>query len=148
MRHGSGSTNRRQRNNRSPRRGGSGNGGNGGGNNRSQVYDSNGPDVRIRGTANQVAEKYDALAKDAAGAGDMILAESYLQHAEHYVRIMGAWEDRSPYQAPVGEAVVETIADESGVEDSAEKFVSKKPAPRPAQDDLGLPSSLFGPVDA
>lgn len=147
MRHGSAS--RRQRNNRSPRRGG-GNGGNGGGNSRSQVYDSNGPDVRIRGTANQVAEKYEALAKDAAGAGDLILAESYLQHAEHYVRIMGSWEDRSPYQAPVGEAVVESLDAEveTAAEDTAEKFVSKKPASRPAQDDLGLPSSLFGPVDA
>lgn len=143
MRHGSASSSRRQRNNRSARRG---SGGGNGGNSRSQVFDSNGPDVRIRGTANQVAEKYDALAKDAAGAGDLILAESYLQHAEHYVRIMGSWDDRGSYQAPAvaGEAVVESLEEENSSEETAERFVSKKPAARPAQDDLGLPSSLFG----
>ena len=57
---------------------------------RSQTFDSNGPDVRIRGTATQVYEKYCALAKDAIGAGDSIMAENYLQHAEHYSRIMNA----------------------------------------------------------
>lgn len=56
---------------------------------RNQVYDSNGPDVRIRGTAHQVAEKYLALAKDASSAGDIIVAENYYQHAEHYIRIIG-----------------------------------------------------------
>lgn len=55
---------------------------------RMQVYDSNGPDVRIRGTAHQVAEKYLALAKDASSAGDPIMAENYYQHAEHYIRII------------------------------------------------------------
>ncbi|MFP4098121.1 MAG: DUF4167 domain-containing protein [Alphaproteobacteria bacterium] len=55
---------------------------------RAQVYDSNGPDVRIRGTAHQVAEKYLALAKDAHSAGDSIVAENYFQHAEHYIRII------------------------------------------------------------
>ena len=63
------------------------------GKNRSQVFDSNGPDVRIRGTAHQVFEKYMALAKDAAGAGDRILAESYTQHAEHYQRTINNWEE-------------------------------------------------------
>jgi hypothetical protein len=55
---------------------------------RVQIFDSNGPDVRIRGNAYQVNEKYLALAKDAASAGDRILAESYLQHAEHYQRLI------------------------------------------------------------
>lgn len=57
---------------------------------RSQTFDSNGPDVRIRGTASQVYDKYCALAKDAIGAGDSIMAENYLQHAEHYLRILNA----------------------------------------------------------
>ena len=83
MRHGS--SNRRQRN-----RGGSRRGGN---QQRSQVFDSNGPDVRIRGTAHQVTEKYAALDKDTASSGDSILAESYLQHAEHYQRIISSWDD-------------------------------------------------------
>ncbi len=51
-------------------------------------YDSNGPDVRVRGTANQVFEKYQTLARDAQSSGDRIAAENYLQHAEHYYRIM------------------------------------------------------------
>ena len=59
---------------------------------RNQVFDSNGPDVRIRGTAYQVLEKYMNLAKDAYTSGDKVLYESYLQHAEHYQRIIGTWE--------------------------------------------------------
>lgn len=138
MRHGSAS--RRQRNNRSSARRGGGNP------QRSQVFDSNGPDVRIRGTASQVAEKYEALAKDAAGAGDFILAESYLQHAEHYIRVMGVWADERPaYTAPESSDDGDD-GEESG--ESVERFVSRKqqaaPAQKPTQDDLGLPSSLFG----
>lgn len=53
---------------------------------RVHTFDSNGPDVRIRGNAYQINEKYLTLARDAASAGDRILAESYLQHAEHYQR--------------------------------------------------------------
>jgi hypothetical protein len=55
---------------------------------RVQTFDSNGPDVRIRGNAYQINEKYVTLARDAASAGDRILAESYLQHAEHYQRMI------------------------------------------------------------
>ena len=54
---------------------------------------SNGPEVRIRGTAHQVVEKYLALAKDSASMGDRILSESYLQHAEHYQRIINSWDE-------------------------------------------------------
>jgi len=53
-------------------------------------YESNGPDVKIRGTAQQVAEKYAALARDAQSSGDRVMAENYLQHAEHYNRIIAA----------------------------------------------------------
>lgn len=56
--------------------------------NANRHYDSNGPDVRIRGTASQIFDKYQSLARDASSSGDRILAESYLQHAEHYFRIM------------------------------------------------------------
>ena len=74
-----------------------GGGGGGGGNNpnrrqnvplRHQTFDSNGPDVRIRGNAFQVYEKYLALSRDANSSGDRVAAENYLQHAEHYVRII------------------------------------------------------------
>jgi Domain of unknown function (DUF4167) len=53
-------------------------------------YESNGPDVKIRGTAAHIAEKYMSLARDALASGDLVSAESYLQHAEHYNRIIMA----------------------------------------------------------
>lgn len=53
-------------------------------------YESNGPDVKIRGTAAHIAEKYMSLARDALASGDTVGAESYLQHAEHYNRIIMA----------------------------------------------------------
>ena len=55
-----------------------------------RTYESNGPDVKIRGSAQQVADKYGALARDAMSAGDRVMAENYLQHAEHYNRIIAA----------------------------------------------------------
>jgi len=53
-------------------------------------YESNGPDVKVRGNAGHVAEKYMSLARDAHAAGDVVGAENYLQHAEHYNRIVMA----------------------------------------------------------
>lgn len=84
--------------------GGGGNGGNGGQHGaprgeqprrsaaslRNQSFDSNGPDVRVRGNAWQVFEKYQSLARDAQMAGDRVAAENFLQHAEHYYRIIEA----------------------------------------------------------
>lgn len=57
---------------------------------RHQTFDSNGPDVRVRGNAWQVYEKYQSLARDASSSGDRIAAENYQQHAEHYYRIIEA----------------------------------------------------------
>lgn len=51
-------------------------------------YESSGPDVKIRGNAQHIAEKYAALARDAQASGDRVMAENYLQHAEHYTRII------------------------------------------------------------
>lgn len=78
--------------------GGGGGGGGGGGNgagrprppHRSQTFDSNGPGLKIRGNAYQVFERYVALAREAASAGDRIAAENLYQHAEHYFRVMNA----------------------------------------------------------
>ena len=58
--------------------------------NRNHVFDSNGPDIRLRGTAQQLFEKYLQLGRDATGAGDRVTAEGYFQHAEHYFRILNA----------------------------------------------------------
>jgi len=51
-------------------------------------YESNGPDVKIRGNAQHIADKYTTLARDAQASGDRVMAENYLQHAEHYLRII------------------------------------------------------------
>lgn len=56
----------------------------------SRSYESNGPDVKIRGTASHIADKYTQLARDAHASGDTIAAENYHQHAEHYLRIIAA----------------------------------------------------------
>lgn len=103
--------------NRRPRgRGGNRRGGN---NNRMQVFDSNGPDVRIRGTAHQICEKYITLAKDARASGDYVTAESYLQHAEHYQRIISTWNEQNKTAEPKKEV-------------------------QSSNDDLSLPDSIIG----
>src|SRR5690242_2656812 len=82
--------------------GGGGGGGNngGGGFNPNRTFDSSGPEVKIRGSASHVYEKYLQLARDANSGGDRIMAENYLQHAEHYYRIMAAAAaQQAQYQA-------------------------------------------------
>ena len=69
---------------------------------RAQTYDSSGPDVRIRGNAYQVLEKYLALARDATAAGDRIAAENFYQHAEHYFRMINANSD-GHHRPPMGQ---------------------------------------------
>ena len=95
--------NNRQRS-RGGRSGGGGSSGGGGNNhhskpqhhnpnrppNRNQIFDSSGPDVRVRGNAHQVFDKYQSLAREAASSGDRILAESYWQYADHYYRMIQA----------------------------------------------------------
>jgi len=60
------------------------------GNSANRSYDSNGPEVKIRGNASTIHEKYQALARDANASGDRVRSENLLQHAEHYFRIMKA----------------------------------------------------------
>jgi Domain of unknown function (DUF4167) len=73
-----------------------GGGGGGGGQSRTNTFDSNGPDGRVRGNARQVYEKYLTLARDATSAGDRIAAEVYHQYAEHYFRILSDSADPQP----------------------------------------------------
>ena len=63
-------------------------------------YESNGPDVKIRGNAVHVAEKYVQLARDAASAGNHVAEQSYLQHAEHYFRIVAVAQAQMPQPQP------------------------------------------------
>jgi Domain of unknown function (DUF4167) len=73
----------------------------------SRMYESNGPDVKIRGTASHVAEKYLQLARDAQSSGDPVAAENYYQHAEHYFRLIAAAQEQfrqsQPYYQQGGE---------------------------------------------
>jgi hypothetical protein len=57
-----------------------------------RAYESNGPNIKIRGTARHIAEKYMQLARDAHTGADPVAAENYLQHAEHYIRLIAAAE--------------------------------------------------------
>lgn len=67
-------------------------------NNPNRTFDSSGPEIKIRGSAAHVYEKYLQLARDANSAGDRVMAENYLQHAEHYYRLMSASQTQQPYQ--------------------------------------------------
>lgn len=133
-----GGSGKRARNNRNHSRRG------GGGGNRNQSFDSNGPDVKVRGSAAQVAEKYAALARDASSTGDRVAAENYLQHAEHYTRIVNANNEKAAEAAreraererqdePQGEAVVERTGNGAAEPAEAEQAteaveVAEKPA--------------------
>jgi len=75
-------------------------------------FESNGPDVKVRGTAAHIAEKYGVLARDAQSAGDRIAAESYFQYAEHYNRIVAAAQAQTIQQTQSREG-----ADDDGDED-------------------------------
>ena len=76
-----------QKSNRSRGRGNRNKGG-GGGNNLNRVFDSAGPEGKVRGTPQQIIDKYLMLARDAQTSGDRVAAENFLQHAEHYQRIL------------------------------------------------------------
>ncbi|HYA04811.1 MAG TPA: DUF4167 domain-containing protein [Xanthobacteraceae bacterium] len=66
----------------------------------SRMYESNGQDVKIRGTASHIAEKYLQLARDAQSSGDPIAAENYYQHAEHYFRLIAAAQEQLRQSQP------------------------------------------------
>jgi hypothetical protein len=85
---------------------GRGGGGGGGGkpqHNANRAFDSNGPDnVKVRGAAQHIYEKYQQLARDASAAGDRVLGENYLQHAEHYFRVLRAMQPQRPLAEIIG----------------------------------------------
>mgnify|MGYP000622123467 CR=1 FL=1 len=60
--------------------------------NSNRSMDSNGPDIKVRGNATQIHDKYEALARDAASSGSRVKAENYRQHAEHYLRMINEQE--------------------------------------------------------
>jgi hypothetical protein len=77
---------------------------------RSQTLDSNGPNVKIRGSPHQIFERYVALAREASTSGDRVAAENLYQHAEHYFRVINAAADGHQHRAsrPTGLADLKT----------------------------------------
>lgn len=119
-------------NNRRSRSRGGGGGGKRHGSVRSQTFESNGPGVKVRGTAQQVLDKYLVLARDASSAGDRILAESCFQYAEHYYRVLNADDQRGDQRKgggrqsnrPVPEgtpAGSDAAPEEAGAEETSER---------------------------
>jgi len=100
------------------------------------MYESNGPDVKIRGTASHVGEKYLQLARDAQSSGDPIAAENYYQHAEHYFRMIVAAQEQlrqtQPYYQP-GSDMRGNMSDD-GYDDDEQPVIGGEPfAPREPQ---------------
>lgn len=96
--HNNNNNKNRNNRNRNRRHTGSSGGQGGGGSGANRVYDSNGPDVKLRGTAQTIAEKYMQLARDAHSSGDSVAAESYYQFADHYYRV---WLAAQPAGQPL-----------------------------------------------
>jgi hypothetical protein len=78
----------------------------------SKNFESNGPDVKIRGTAQHIAEKYMQLARDANAAGDPVAAENYYQHAEHYLRIIASVQEGFRPQPHMSAGTADTDMDQ------------------------------------
>lgn len=104
---------------------------------RIQTFDSNGPNVKIRGNAYQVFERYVALAREAAASGDRIAAENLYQHAEHYFRVMNANGDANQHGAPrpTTPADVEMSGMEEEQREADETVIQPPSALNPPPDD-------------
>jgi hypothetical protein len=121
-------------------------------------YESNGPDVKIRGNAHHVAEKYLQLARDAHTGGDPVAAENYLQHAEHYFRLIAAAQAAQLLAQgggrPAGEGETYEIEDDDDVGGLSDRFASPaerapvpyapQPQPQPYQPQSAGPSPSAG----
>ena len=114
-------------------------------------YESNGPDVKIRGNAHHVAEKYLQLARDAHTGGDPVAAENYLQHAEHYFRLIASaqaaqLQAQSGAPRAPGEAEIDEMDDDDDVGGPPDRFASpveRVPAPPPP---APYPNAGFAPA--
>ena len=134
---------------RSSSSGGSSSNGGGGGNPLSRVYESNGPDVKVRGTAQTVADKYLQLGRDAQVSGDNVTAESYYQFAEHYLRIVAAAQAYNQQMQPQYRRSEEE-QDEDGEDEGSEMPVQPRVAdpsqveqPREAEGERQAPQQNF-----
>jgi hypothetical protein len=87
-----------------------------------RVFESNGPDIKIRGTASHVAEKYVQLARDARSSGDPVAAENYYQHAEHYFRLIAAAQEQFRQNQPQPRPDAEVISEDGDEDESFSNF--------------------------
>ena len=119
-------------------------------------YELSGPDVKIRGTAHHISEKYLQLARDAQTSGDPVMAESYLQHAEHYFRLIAAAQlaqQQGPgvYPRQPGEVLAEEAEDESDFGGIPDRFASIperfSPPPQPSLMAQPQPGSAQPSID-
>jgi len=110
----------------------------------SRNFESNGPDVKVRGNAAHVAEKYLQLARDAQSSGDPVLAENYLQHAEHYFRIVAAAQPQNQFRDQAGQ--VQEVDEDDDFPPINDRFASPdpqrfNPPPQPqSEPQPGLPA--------
>lgn len=119
-------------------------------------YESSGPDVKIRGTAHHISEKYLQLARDAQTSGDPVMAESYLQHAEHYFRLIAAAQlaqQQGPgaYPRQPGEVLADEAEDDSDFGGIPDRFASIperfSPPPQPSLMAQPQPGSAQPSID-
>src|SRR4051794_22586086 len=122
MRNGQNNKRMRNRNNSSNNNSSNNNNNRRGQNPMTRVFESNGPDIKIRGTASHVAEKYVQLARDARSSGDPVAAENYYQHAEHYFRLIAAAQEQFRQNQPQPRADTEMQPTAEDGDDEGESF--------------------------
>src|SRR5689334_24986886 len=98
-----------------------------------RVFESNGPDIKIRGTASHIAEKYVQLARDARSSGDPVAAENYYQHAEQYFRLIAAAQEQFRQNQPQPRIDNKEVASEDGEDDDSFSSFGQEPRSVPAQ---------------
>src|ERR1700690_3478066 len=98
-----------------------------------RVFESNGPDIKIRGTASHVAEKYVQLARDARSSGDPVASENYYQHAEHYFRLIAAAQEQFRQNQPQPRTENEMPAEDGYDESESFSNFGQEPGFVPAQ---------------
>lgn len=83
--------------------------------------DANRNEPRVKGNAAQLVEKYKSMAKDAMGSGDRVLSENYLQHADHYLRVLNEKQTGKPAPQP------QNKAEDNQASDDGQAKPSKRP---------------------
>ena len=119
-----------QQSNKNRSRGRNNNGGRKHTNPLSRNYESNGPDGKVRGNAAHVAEKYLQLARDAQSSGDSVMAENFLQHAEHYFRIVASAQQQNQPRDQVGQVQQDSEDDDDDFTPINDRFASPEPVNR------------------